>query len=144
MITIQNIASDLKKQAIFPMVLEEACKQWCASLEDNPDHKNGQGFTDFFYQTFENHEQEYMDLLEVSEQKRRLILNPNNVPDCPIEHVGFSTKTTNALMLYGIRTLYDLLRYSIADLKKIKGIGSKSISEMNNILNDFYHITLEQ
>lgn len=55
---IQDIARSKEKKAVFHMVLEEACRQWCCFIEEAPDRKDGEGFADFFYEIFE--EKEYL------------------------------------------------------------------------------------
>ena len=46
---IQDIAKSREKKAVFQMVLEESCRQWCDGIENTPERKDGEGFTDFFY-----------------------------------------------------------------------------------------------
>ena len=50
---IQDIAKSREKKAVFDMVLEEACRQWCDCIDDVPERKDGEGFADFFYEIFE-------------------------------------------------------------------------------------------
>lgn len=60
-IDISTIASDVSRQKIFDMVIEEACRQWCDFIDDVPERKNGEGFTEFFYEIFKEKEQEYLE-----------------------------------------------------------------------------------
>lgn len=58
---IQDISKSREKKAVFNMVLEEACRQWCNFIEDAPERKDGEGFADFFYEVFEDKEKEYVE-----------------------------------------------------------------------------------
>lgn len=60
---IQDIARSRKKKAVFDIVLEEACRQWCCFIDDIPERKDGEGFADFFYEIFEDKEKEYLEQL---------------------------------------------------------------------------------
>ena len=60
-ITIETIASDMNKQNIFDMVIEEACRQWCSFVDEAPERKDGEGFAKFFYEVFKDKEQEYTE-----------------------------------------------------------------------------------
>lgn len=60
-IDISTIASDVKRQKIFDMVMEEACRQWCDFIDKAHERKNGEGFADFFYEIFKEKEQEYLE-----------------------------------------------------------------------------------
>ena len=51
-------ASEIREK-IFPMVLEEACRQWCDCLADAPERADGEGFAEFFFEIFEEKELEY-------------------------------------------------------------------------------------
>lgn len=57
---IQDIAKSKEKKAVFEMVLEEACRQWCDCIDEAPERKDGEGFSDFFYEIFEDKEKEYV------------------------------------------------------------------------------------
>lgn len=63
---IKDIIGNEKRIAIFDIVLEEACRQWCCFIDEAPDRKDGEGFADFFYEIFEDKEAEYMEELEES------------------------------------------------------------------------------
>lgn len=58
---IQDIAKSREKKAVFDMVLEEACRQWCCFIEETPERKDGEGFASFFYEIFQEKEKEYLD-----------------------------------------------------------------------------------
>ena len=60
-INIKTIATDISRQNIFDMVIEEACRQWCCFIEESPERKDGEGFADFFYEIFKEKEQEYLE-----------------------------------------------------------------------------------
>ena len=46
--TIQDISRSREKKAVFAMVLEEACRQWCDGIDNSPERKDGEGFVLFF------------------------------------------------------------------------------------------------
>jgi DNA-directed RNA polymerase alpha subunit len=52
----------------------------------------------------------------------------------PVEKV-FSTKVQKALLAVNIRILGDVFEMSSSELLQIKGIGEKSLEEINDILN---------
>ncbi len=54
-----------------------------------------------------------------------------------IENVGFSARTTNALIKGGLRTLGGLARKSVADLMEIEGLGEKAIKEIEDTLEKY-------
>lgn len=56
---LNDIVGNTDRQQIFDTVLEEACRQWCAVLPDAPEHMDGKGFADFFYETFAQKEAEH-------------------------------------------------------------------------------------
>lgn len=57
--TFNDIKTSEIREKIFPMVLEEACRQWCVFLDDVPERADGEGFAEFFYEIFQEKEQEY-------------------------------------------------------------------------------------
>ena len=50
--TFDDIKASEIREKIFPMVLEEACRQWCEFLPDAPERADGEGFAEFFYEIF--------------------------------------------------------------------------------------------
>lgn len=67
---IRDIARNRQKQAVFNMVLEEACRQWCNFIEEAPERKDGEGFANFFYEIFEDKEKEYLEqVLDLNDGK---------------------------------------------------------------------------
>lgn len=44
---IQDIEKSKEKKAVFHMILEESCRQWCDGIEHVPERKDGEGFADF-------------------------------------------------------------------------------------------------
>lgn len=58
---IQDIAGSREKKAVFDMVLEEACRQWCCFIEEAPERRDGEGFASFFYEIFQEKEKEYLE-----------------------------------------------------------------------------------
>ena len=56
--TINDILNNEDRKKIFPIVLDEACRQWCVFMDD--ERKTGEGFTNFFFEVFEQKEDEYI------------------------------------------------------------------------------------
>lgn len=52
----------------------------------------------------------------------------------PIEEMGLSARTTNALINNEIRTINDLVTLSATDLRELKGFGSKALDEVKDAL----------
>lgn len=70
-INISTIASDINRQNIFDMVIEEACRQWCCFIEESPERKTGEGFAEFFYEIFKAKQDEYLEAYnELNEEKQ--------------------------------------------------------------------------
>lgn len=70
-INISNIASDVNKQNIFDMVIEEACRQWCCFVDEAPERKTGEGFAEFFYEIFKAKQDEYLEAYnEINKEKQ--------------------------------------------------------------------------
>lgn len=65
--TFEDIKSSEIREKIFPMVLEEACRQWCDGLADAPERADGEGFAEFFYEIFQEKELEYAAQVYVME-----------------------------------------------------------------------------
>ncbi len=59
--TFDDIKASEIREKIFPMVLEEACRQWCAFIDDAPERADGEGFAEFFFEIFEAKELEYAE-----------------------------------------------------------------------------------
>jgi DNA-directed RNA polymerase subunit alpha len=51
-----------------------------------------------------------------------------------IEELGFSTRTENALITGGVKTLAGLIKKSEDDLKEMGGLGDKAIEEVKELL----------
>ena len=49
-----------RKESRFWDGIEEACRQWCCCIDEVPERKDGEGFSDFFYEIFEDKEKEYV------------------------------------------------------------------------------------
>ena len=75
---IQDIAKSREKKAVFDMVLEEACRQWCDCIDDVPEGKDGEGFADFFYEIFEDKEKEYVQQVKEMNGGRLPSLQPKH------------------------------------------------------------------
>lgn len=58
----------------------------------------------------------------------------NNKLMMPIEEMGLSARTTNALINNDIRTINDLVTLSETDLRELKGFGSKALDEVKDAL----------
>lgn len=52
----------------------------------------------------------------------------------PIEELGLSARTANALINNEIRTVHDLVTLSEQDLRDLKGFGSKALDEVKDKL----------
>ncbi len=52
----------------------------------------------------------------------------------PIEELGLSARTANALINNDIRTIHDLVTLSEQDLRELKGFGSKALDEVKDKL----------
>ncbi|MBD5543080.1 MAG: hypothetical protein HDR01_02235 [Lachnospiraceae bacterium] len=59
--TFDDIKASEIREKIFPMILEEACRQWCAFIDDVPERADGEGFAEFFFEIFEAKELEYAE-----------------------------------------------------------------------------------
>lgn len=57
---LQDILENKDQRMAFDAVLEEACRQWCEFIPDVPERMDGEGFADFFYETFEQKGNEYI------------------------------------------------------------------------------------
>lgn len=74
--TFNDIKTSEIREKIFPMVLEEACRQWCVFLNDVPERADGEGFADFFYEIFEQKEEEYAEqVYELEEMEKEKMQN---------------------------------------------------------------------
>lgn len=56
-------------------------------------------------------------------------------PKMKIEDAGFSSRTTNALLTAGYKTVSGLLRLSEIKLESIKGLGAKGLAEVKEALS---------
>lgn len=59
---------------------------------------------------------------------------PPVTPKTKIEEAGLSSRTTNALLAAGYKTISGLLRLSDLKLESIKGLGSKGLEEVKAVL----------
>lgn len=62
-----DICTNETRKKIFPMVLEEACRQWCDCIADAPERATGEGFAEFFFEIFEQKEEEYAAQIQEDE-----------------------------------------------------------------------------
>ncbi len=59
----------------------------------------------------------------------------NNIkPKVKIEELQFSTRTENALLTNGIKTLSGLIKKSETELKEMEGLGDKAVEEIKELL----------
>lgn len=72
-----------------------------------------------------------------------LAQNKPQLTEVKIETLGLSVRSQNALLRYGVFTVFDLLRVNEAELRKIRNLGEKSIGEIlkirENILSGDMH-----
>ena len=54
----------------------------------------------------------------------------------PIEDLGLSARTANALLNNDIHTVRDLVVLSESDLKELKGFGAKALDEVREKLTE--------
>lgn len=57
---IRDAITNSEQRAVFEMVLDEACRQWCCFIDETPERKDGEGFANFFYEIFEDKAEEYL------------------------------------------------------------------------------------
>lgn len=60
---IKDIVNDPARLQVFDEFLEEACRQWCDFIDDEPERATGEGFAGFFYEIFEMKEEEMLEEL---------------------------------------------------------------------------------
>ena len=53
---------------VFEMCLNEACRQWCAFLDEAPERKDGEGFAEFYREIYLQKSEEYRNELKESEE----------------------------------------------------------------------------
>jgi DNA-directed RNA polymerase alpha subunit len=56
--------------------------------------------------------------------------------DTPVEGLCFSVRAMNCLERAGVVTLRDLSRKRVAELRAVKGLGSKTLREIQEVLAD--------
>ena len=66
---LEDIKGNKMREAVFPVILEEACRQWCMFIDEAPERKDGEGFADFFFEIFEEKEMDYICEMYCKEQK---------------------------------------------------------------------------
>lgn len=66
--------------------------------------------------------QELIDLFELKEKDR--------VPEISLEEILFSVRTYNCLQRAGVKTLYDITKYTENEIKNLKNLGEKSYKEI--------------
>lgn len=76
-------------------------------------------------------EEEAWEWLKKNDKVCKLLLaNPN------LSEFNFSIRTEKSLKKAGIETIRDLIRYNKKDLLKIEDIGGKSVSDVEDFLED--------
>ena len=48
-----------EQEQLIKILLEEACRQWYAFIDEHPDRTTGEGFGDFFFEVYEEKKDEY-------------------------------------------------------------------------------------
>ena len=80
---------------------------------------------------------EFLLNLDPAEEWNRILEQASHYP---IETLGLSQRSYHGLVTYGIyhiRTVADLLRLSLADLRKLRNLGDKSIAEIAQAKDKF-------
>lgn len=66
-----------EQDQLIKMLLEEACRQWCAFIDECPDRLTGEGFGDFFFEIYQDKYEEYAkELREI-----RAVMLPEGKPN---------------------------------------------------------------
>lgn len=80
---------------------------------------------------------EFLLNLDPAEEWNRILEQASHYP---IETLGLSQRSYHGLVTYGIyhiRTVADFLRLSLADLRKLRNLGDKSIAEIAQAKDKF-------
>ncbi len=90
-------------------------------------------------------EEQYFDALAIVREYLAQILYEIKLPVQVIDKINLadidiSVKTFNALSRAGIHTIGDLKRCAMHDLMRLRGFGTKSLKEVENLL-ETYHLT---
>lgn len=91
---LNDIISEPSRIKIFDIILDEACRQWCCFIDEDPGRADGEGFAEFFYDIFRDKELEYMKdlgieppqdkpsiLRNLAEKKAEISSKPAPAPD---------------------------------------------------------------
>ena len=77
--------------------------------------------------------------------KKKLKLNSiEPYTDLTIEELNFSVRVFNCLKKANIKTLNDLLKYSITELLAIRNFGEKSANEVSSVLKKKFGVKLKK
>jgi DNA-directed RNA polymerase subunit alpha len=80
--------------------------------------------------------------LIIEESDVTLLPEKDTTVDISIEELELSVRSYNCLKAANIQTLDELIDYSVKDLKKIKNLGKKSVTEVVEKLHDRFGIRL--
>ena len=98
--------------------------------DEKDDSNNGSEFQGKAYNIVSYTEKQEL----VSDKQREEI---NKLPPVPIERMQLSVRSYNALKRANIQTVQDLAKLTIEDIKMIRNLGSKSIDEIINAVENF-------
>lgn len=79
-------------------------------------------------------EQKVEPITEIEERESIAVSTEPLQPKMKIEDAGFSSRTTNALLTAGYKTISGLIRLSDIKLESIKGLGAKGLAEVKEAL----------
>ena len=80
--------------------------------------------------TFDNKEEKKEDLVDEQTLQLRKVLKT------PLEGLGLSVRAFNCLKAAKINSLSELVQYEQEDLMKFRNFGQKSLSEIEQVLNE--------
>lgn len=80
--------------------------------------------------TFDSKEEKEEDIVDEQTLQLRKVLKT------PLEDLDLSVRAFNCLKAAKINTLYELVEYEPEDLMKFRNFGQKSLSEIDQVLND--------
>lgn len=80
--------------------------------------------------TFDNKEEKEEDMVDEQTLQLRKVLKT------PLEDLDLSVRAFNCLKAAKINTLYELVEYEPEDLMKFRNFGQKSLSEIDQVLNE--------
>ena len=84
---------------------------------------------------------EKVDILGVESDRKEEV--PKSVIDMSIDDLELSARSLNCLQKAGVKTVGELISYSLSDLMKFKNFGSKSLDEVQEKLAE-YKLSLKE